>query len=441
MGLFMAPRPARWLKALGLDRKELWAWALYDWANSAFATTVMVAVMPIFFANVAAANLEPNMRTAAWGYTSGVSMFLIAFLGPILGVVADRYRAKKKFLGAFTGLGVFATAALYGVQTGDWVFAVVCYTLGHIGFQAANIFYESLLPHIASDKEIHRVSTAGYAIGYIGGGVLLAINLVWIMKPEMFGFADKTMATRYSFVSVAIWWAVFSLPLMRWVPEPPASEHQRDRQGFVKSLAATFSELKRTFRNVKQYRNAFLFLLAFWAFSDGIGTIMKMATIYGLEVGLQQNDLIAAILMVQFVGIPATFLIGALTDKIGPKVGLYFTLAVYTGITFVAYFMTTSREFWILAGGVALVQGGSQALSRSIYAVMIPRKHSAEFFGFYGFSSKLAGVVGPMVMGLISQMTGNSRSGILVVFVLFVIGIGLLTQVNVAEGMKQAQNS
>ncbi len=441
MGLFIAAKPSQWLKSLGLDRKELRAWALYDWANSAFATTVMVAVMPIFFANVAAANLEPNMRTAAWGYTSGISMFLIAFLGPILGVVADRYQAKKKFLAVFTGLGVLATAALYGVQTGDWLFAAVCYTLGHIGFQAANIFYESLLPHIASDKEIHRVSTAGYAIGYIGGGVLLAINLVWIMKPEMFGFADKTSATRFSFVSVAMWWAVFSVPLMRWVPEPPSSENVVNHVGLGTALRATFRELKRTFSNVRQYRSAFIFLLAFWAFSDGIGTIMKMATIYGLEVGLQQNDLIAAILMVQFVGIPATFFIGALADRIGPKNTLYITLAVYTGVTFVAYFMTTSFEFWILAGGVALVQGGSQALSRSIYAVMIPRKQSAEFFGFYGLSSKLAGVVGPLVMGAISQVTGNSRSGILVVFVLFVVGIGLLTRVNVEEGIKQAQNS
>jgi UMF1 family MFS transporter len=428
-----APRPSR-LRALGLHRRELRAWALYDWANSAFATTMMAGVLPVFYSKVAAATLPDNVRTAYWGYTQTAALLVIAAISPVLGAFADYLGAKKRFLAFFALLGVTGSLAQAATGEGDWLFASAMYVVGNIGFGAGNVFYESLLPHIADAGEVDRVSTAGYAMGYVGGGLLLALNLAWIMTPATFGLADAGQGTRLSFISVGLWWGLFTLPLMRRVAEPPRPPAVPG----LNLLAVGFSRLAQTFRDVRRHRQTFVFLLAFWFYNDGINTIIKMATIYGTEIGIGQAHLIGALLLVQFLGIPCTFLYGALAGRIGAKRGIYLALLVYTGISLLGYFMARPWHFWALACAVALVQGGSQALSRSLYATLIPAARSSEFFGFYSISGKFGNIIGPLVFAAVSQATGGSRLSIVALVLFFVGGMLLLRSVDVDAGRRAA---
>ncbi len=296
----------RWLQALGLHRRELRAWALYDWANSAFATTILAAAFPIFYANVAAADLPGNVATARFAFTTAIALALVALLTPVLGAVADYLGIKKRLLGTFLALGVLATATMFFIGRGEWLFASVVFVFGNVGFSGSIIFYNSLLPHIARQSEMDRVSTAGYALGYLGGGLLLAINLAWILAPGTFGLADAEMATRLSFVSVAVWWLGFSLPLFRRVPEPPR-RLELDEVAGLNPVRVAVTRLAETFREIRGYRHAFLFLLAFLAYNDGIGTIIKMAAVYGTEIGLGRTHLIGAILLCSLSGYRAPF--------------------------------------------------------------------------------------------------------------------------------------
>jgi UMF1 family MFS transporter len=422
--------------SLGLNRRELRAWALYDIANSAFATTIMVAVLPLYFHDSLAKNLPEHLRTAYWAYFNSVTMLVVALLSPSLGFIADVFSAKKKFLAVFTGTGILSSIALAWVQPGQWMMAGLLFVLGCFSFYVGNIFYEALLPHIASDKEIHRVSNSGYAVGYIGGGVLLALNLAWIMAPNTFGLPDTVSGIKLSFISVGLCWLLFSIPLFRHVPEPETSIPES--QNVLKTSQQAVFQLFRTLAQLKKYPDVLMFLLAFWAYSDGIGTIMNMATIYGREVGIGTNDLIKAILVVQFMGVPFSFAFGPITDKIGPKKALMLTLLVYTFISMVGYFMSTTWHFWILAGGVASVQGASQAISRSVFAQMVPLKHSGEFFGLFSVSSKFAGLFGPLVFGLLAEKTGGSRLSVLFIVLLFIAGMILLSRVDIERGKSRA---
>ncbi|NPA90209.1 MAG: MFS transporter [Chloroflexi bacterium] len=419
------------------------AWAMYDWANSAFAAVIMATVLPVFYSKVAAATIHPDperarvLASSAWGYTNTIAMLIIAFSAPILGALADHSGAKKKFLGAFASLGITATALLYFVSTGDWLAASLFYILGRVGFSGANIFYDSLLPHIARKEDIDYVSAKGYALGYLGGGLLLALSLAWIMKPEMFGFPNSEMATRVSFIAVAVWWAVFSIPLFKYVPEPPhALERGESRQHPIK---AAFQRLQNTFREIRRYTELFKFLLAFWLYNDGIGTIITMATIYGAEIGIRDVDLIGAILMVQFLGIPFSLAFGWLGKRIGAKRAILLALGVYTLIAIGGYFMREGWHFWLLAVLVATVQGGAQALSRSLYGVMTPKAKSAEFFGFYNVSSKFAGIVGPAFFAFVGSMAGSSRLSIVALVIFFIGGALLLLRVDVEKGIRVAR--
>jgi UMF1 family MFS transporter len=437
MGLNEKASSHSWLRALGLHRRELRAWAMYDWANSAFVTTIMAAVLPIYYHQVAASTVPENMRTVYWGYTQTVALLIIAVIGPVLGAAADYLGAKKKFLASFVGLGVLGSYLLYFAGDGDWIFASAAFIIGNIGFAGSEVFYESMLPHIASREEVDRVSTAGYAMGYVGGGLLLAIQLAWIMSPETFGMVDSAQATRIAFASVAIWWAVFTIPLLLRVPEP-----ERRLEAFettrMNPIKASIGRLRETFRAIRQYRQAFIFLLAFWFYNDGINTIIKMATIYGAEIGIGQNHLIGALLLVQFLGIPCAFAFGALADRIGAKRGIYLALCVYTGISVLGYFMREAWQFWVLACAVALVQGGSQALSRSLFSTLIPRGKSSEFFGFYSISGKFGNILGPFIFSVVSQLAGGSRLSILALIVFFIGGMFLLGRVDVEEGRRIA---
>lgn len=426
------------LAALGLHRKELRAWALYDWANSAFATTVIAAVLPIFYFDVAANGLAENVRTAYWGYTDSIALLVIAVLSPVLGAAADYLGAKKRFLAVFLAIGILATTMLFFAQRGAWLYASLVFILGQIGFAGGNVFYESLLPHVARSDEIDRVSSAGYAIGYLGGGVLLAVNAAWLAWPQAFGLADKEQAARLSFLSVSLWWLVFSIPLFRRVAEP-TRRLEHDEQTRMNPVVVAFARLFETLRELRRHRQVFVFLIAFWLYIDGIGTIIKMAAIYGKEIGIKSEALIGALLVVQFVGIPFTFAFGALAGRIGAKNGIYLALGVYALISVFGYFMTTALHFWILAVAVAAVQGGAQALSRSVFSSMVPRGKSSEFFGFFSVSSKFAGIVGPAAFGVVSELTGSSRYSIVFLVGFFLVGILLLSRVDVAEGRRVAQ--
>ncbi len=416
--------------------KVINAWCMYDWANSAFATTIMAAVLPTFYAAVPGADLPGNTATVYWGYTSSISLLINAFLGPVLGAVADYLGAKKRFLAFFTAFGVFFTCLLVVVSTGQWLLASMLYTLGYMGFGGANVFYDSLLPHIAKPEDIDYVSSKGYALGYLGGGILLAINIVMILFWDKLGLSSAEMASRLSFLSVGIWWAVFSIPVLRTVPEPSVPMMQEPR---INPFRVALRRLSTTLSDVRQYSELTKFIIAFWLYNDGIGTIIKMSTIYGTEIGIGQTDLIGALVLLQFVGIPFSLLFGRLAKRLGTKQSIYLALFIYTLISIAAYFMTSAWQFWLLAGMVGLVQGGSQALSRSLFGAMVPKVKSAEFFGFYDVSSKFAGIVGPAVFALVGQLTGTSRLSIVSLIFFFAVGGLLLTQVNEKDGIRVAR--
>lgn len=423
------------LTTLGLDRKELRAWAMYDWANSAFTTTIMAAVMPIYFHDVAGVNLAEHDRTAYWGYTSGIAMLIIALAAPALGAIADSMGARKKFLKWFIALGVSSSAGMYFIGKGDWQLAAILFIIGNIGFAGGNIFYDALLPSIANKEEIDRVSTAGFAMGYIGGGLLLALNLAWILKPEFFGIPDKGMAVRLSFLSVAIWWLVFSRPLFKHVKEPVQIKLSTD---LGTAIDIAFGRLKTTFSQIKRFKHIMLFLFGFWFYSDGVGTIIKMATIYGRELGIGSSHLIGALLLVQFVGIPATFAFGMIADRSGTKPAMIASLIIYMFICVLGFYMNSAWHFWVLAVLVALVQGGCQGLSRSLYASIIPESKSTEFFSFFSVSLKFAGIFGPLLFGAIAQLTGGSRYSILFLISFFVIGIIVMINLDLDGARKFA---
>ncbi len=398
----------------------------------------MGAVLPIYYARVAAADMPGNVATGYWGTTTAIAMAIIAVAAPVLGATADFMGAKKRFLAAFVGLGVAATACLYFVTRGEWLLASVLFIFGNIGFSGANVFYDSLLPHIASKEEVDRVSTAGYAMGYVGGGVLLAVNMAMILAPETFGLVDAGLATRLAFISVAVWWAGFSIPLFRDVGEPPR-RLEADETARINPARAGFRRLGETLSEVREHKELLKFLVAFWFYTDGIWTIIKMATVYGTEIGLSDDTMIGAFLLVQFLGIPFTFAFGALADRVGARKGIYLALAVYSVLSTFAFFMTQNWHFWALAVGVAMVQGGSQALSRSLYASLIPKGKSSEFFGFFSVFSKFAGIFGPLVVGQLALMLGSGRYGILSLVIFFVGGILLLSRVDIEAGRRAAQ--
>jgi UMF1 family MFS transporter len=412
-------------------RKIIFSWCMYDWANSAFATTIMAAVLPFFYSSVAGANLSKTTASSYWGYTNTVAMLIVAFSAPVLGALADHWGMKKKFLAGFAILGIISTAFLVSVSRGDWLLASFLYILGMLGFSGGNNFYDSLLPHVAGDGEIDRISSYGYATGYLGGGLLLILNLAMILKPSIFGIPDAEWGARYSFLTVALWWALFSIPILKNVPEPPVVPIVGES---AHPMRASFQRLSLTFHNLRQYREAFKFLVAFWLYNDGIGTIISMAVIFGAEINIAQEHLIGAILAVQFVGIPFSLLFGNLAGKIGTKRAIFLGLGIYTGISIGGYFIQNALHFWILAILVGFVQGGTQALSRSLFGTLIPKGRSAEFFSFYDVSSKFAGIIGPSVFGFVGQMTGSSRLSIVALVVFFIGGGLILFQVKEKEG-------
>lgn len=429
---------ARLLARVGLVTPEQRAWAWYDWANSAYFTTVITAVFPTFFLTYAASELTREQATTLFAGITTASVALIALVSPILGAIADFTGIRKRLLLLFMLIGVSSSAAMVLIQQGDVVLAATLFVVGNIGVSGSTVFYDSLLPYVARPSESDRVSAAGFALGYLGGGALLLLNLAWILRPETFGFADTVAASKAAFASVAVWWLIFSLPLFRKVSEPLRQLDAGERAN-MSVLEAAFGRLRRTFQEIRRYRHAFLLFIAMLLYQDGIQTIIRMATVIGAEIGIDLNAQIAALVMVQFLGIPFAFLFGSLGVRIGTKRALFIALSVYTLTAVLGYFMTTALHFFLLAGLVGTVQGGAQALSRALFARLIPATKASEFFGSYAISERFATVLGPLVFTLSVALTGSSRIAILFIIGFFVAGAALLAMVDEREGIAAAQ--
>jgi UMF1 family MFS transporter len=357
---------------------------------------------------------------------------------PLLGAYGDFTARRKRLLVLFGAIGIVATFLLTTITEGGWLWASAVFVLGNIGISGSLVFYDSLLPSVARPEETDRVSSAGYALGYLGGGVLLVLNLAWILQPAMFGLSGTLAATKLSFASVGVWWALFSIPLLRRVSEPPREPAPAAASS---PLVATYARLAHTFSEIRQYRQAFLALLAMLIYQDGIQTIIRFAGIYGAEVGVGQSAQIAAFAMVQLLGVPFAFAFGSLGAKIGTKRAIFLALAVYAVAATLGYFMQNATHFFILAALIATVQGGAQALSRSLFARLVPPAKTSEYFGFYAVVERFATVLGPLVFTLSSLLTGSSRAAVLFLIAFFVVGGWLLARVDVEAGERAARAS
>lgn len=419
-------------------KKAIWAWTMYDWANSAFATTVMGAVLPTYFATY----IAKGASVPIWGYAVAIGSLLIALISPILGALADFKASKKLFLGVFAAIGIISTALLFFVRNPEQiVLNILLYITGTIGFAGSLVFYDSLLPHVAKEDEMDKVSSQGYAMGYIGGGILLLINVLMIFfGPKLIKSMPEVEATqlmmRLSLASVAIWWAVFSLPLFRHVKEPPRMAEDKEIGQNVLSVA--FKRFGKAFKNIRDYKDLFWFLLTFLVYANGIGTIITMAAAFASDLGFSTLVILGTFLMVQFVAAPFAILFGKLSAKIGIKKAITLSLVIYSIIAVVGYFMTKPVHMFLLGFGVAMVQGGSQALSRSLVGKLMPKSKTAEFYGFFSVSEKFNTVIGPALMAFITSLTGNPRFGIVSLVIFFVAGMLMLRRVNIERGVKHA---
>lgn len=409
-----------------LTREKL-GWAFYDWGNSAFSTIVMAGFFPVFFKEYWNAGIDAADSTFRLGLANSFASLMIVFMAPVLGAIADSLSRRKAMLATFAFLGILMTGGLYLVGQGDWVMASLLYVFAMIGFSGSNIFYDSLLPSVAGSEDLDQTSALGYSLGYLGGGLLLAMNVLMTTHPDWFGFVDAVVAVRTSFLIVAVWWLAFTLPLLLAVEEPV--EHSGPQPEHI--LMDGFVRIWHTLHEVRALRHVWLFLLAYWLYIDGVDTVIRMAVDYGLSLGIGRDELILALLITQFTGFPAALAFGWVGGRFGAKTGILLGLAIYMLVTVAAAMMTTATEFYYLAFSIGLAQGGVQALSRSMYARMIPPGRSAEFFGFYNMLGKFAAIIGPLMMGWIGVLTGNPRAGILSLLLLFGLGGLMLVVVRI----------
>ncbi|MCM3173216.1 MFS transporter [Paenibacillus sp. MER 99-2] len=420
-----------------MEKRAVKAWIMYDWANSAYATTVLAAVLPVFYASVAAATLDADTAASYLAYTHSIGMLCVALLTPLLGTISDLSGRKGDFLRVFAIIGILATLGFSIVGEGDWLLASVLLIISTIGFAGGNTFYDAMLPDLVPIERREMVSSKGYAYGYIGGGLLLAINLLMIQQPSWFGLSSTLAGTRLAFISVAIWWLLFSIPIFRFATRRPAA---RDLpQSWTGYARVGVRRLRQTFKQMLRFPQLIRMLVAFWFFNDGINTIILMATIYGTSIGIGTTDLMLALLITQFVGFPCTLLLGAWAQRWGAKRVLLVSLSVYICIVILGYFMTEALHFYILAGLVGVVQGVSQSTARSLFSNLMPSGRTGEYFGFVNITGKFSSIFGPFVFGLVGQLTGSSRWGILSLIFFFVAGIAFLLTVKVQEGITDAK--
>ena len=431
-----------WPEVLGLHRPELRAWALYDWAVSGWQTMILTTLFPVYYYEVAGAGLPQGVATERFAAATALSVAVVAIVSPVLGTIADRLAARKMLLGACVGLGGLATAGMSQVRPGDLTLATVLFVAAYLGASGSLVFYDALLLHVARPEEVDRVSTVGHALGYLGGGLLLALDLAWVALPRWFGFTpeDPTALARWAFLSVAAWWLAFSIPLFRRVAEPAAvpGPGERPARGL---LIDAITRLGGSFRRLLGLRQAALMLVAFLVYQAGVETIQKMAAIFGREVGLDDLALMTTLLAVQFVGIPFAVLFGMLAGRIGAKLSILVALAAYVAVSVLGYFLTSLAQFVLVALLVGMVRGGCQALSRSLYACLVPARESAMFFGLFAVAEKLAGALGPGAFALTTAATGSSRRAVGALVLFFLVGGAVLASVDVRRGQALARTA
>lgn len=402
------------------------SWALYDWANSAFALVVITAFVPVMLAGYWSGGAPSPLTTFRLGMANGIASIIVVVLAPLLGALTDRSGRRKLVLGLATAIGVLATEGLAIVGEGGWLPALALFAIASVGFFSANSLYDAMLIDVAAPGQYDRVSAWGYALGYLGGALLFLLGVAMLLDPGWFGLPGETAALQLSFLLVAAWWTVFSLPLLLFV---------RERSGDARlpevAIAASFRQVIASLRALRGQRNLLFFLAAYWLYIDGVYTIIKMAVDYGLSQGLSARDVTTAILLTNFIGFPAAIAFGRIGEWIGPKRGIVIALLVYVVATAAAVFLTTAVEFYALAVSIGMVQGGVQSLSRSLYARLVPAAQRGEYFGFYNMLGKFSSILGPMLAGSLALLAGSQRVGILSIVVLFVAGLWLLSRVQV----------
>ena len=405
--------------------KKAWSWAFYDWANSGFATTVMAGFFPIFFKSYWAADLSPTESTFVIGTASSLVGLFIAISAPVLGALADAGNVKKKFLFAFAAIGIVSTGYLFFVPESSWKLAITIYGLGVIGFSGGNIFYDALIISVSKPEDRNKTSSLGFSLGYLGGGLLFFLNVMMYLYPGWFGFNSPIDAVLWSFLSVSVWWFVFSMPLFYAISEEENTNHE----SISLLVNRAFGNLYQTAKSIKKYKSAAIFLLSYFLYMDGVDTIIRMATSYGSDIGLTASSMITALLLTQFIGFPATLIFGIYADKFGYKESLTFAILVYIGVVIFSAQMDSAFEFYIIASVIGFVQGGIQAISRSYFSNLIPQDRAAEFFGFYNFIGKSSVFFGPFMVSGIALLTGNPSYGLLSLLLLFIPGLFLLWKV------------
>lgn len=407
--------------------RKLWGWASYYWGNHAYTTSIITVFFPIFFRDYWSHGASVTLITFRLGLANSIASLVVALSAPVLGAIADSGGHKKRFLITTAFLGAVMVLALHFVQLGQWQWAWLFYVIASICYWWGNVFGDSMLVSVAPPGKLDMTSAIGYFAGYLGGGLFLIVGVAMSLKPQWFGLDSAAAAVKVILILTAIWWVVFSLPLLFLVPEPHKPAR---RQGMARTAYTGLRQLGETFRHVRAYKPVFMFLIAYWVYIDGVNTIIQMAVDYGQAIGFTTTDLILAVLLVQFVGVPAAILFGRLGERIGPKLAIFIGLAVYVLVTVFAAFMQHSWEFFVLAALVGLVQGGVQLLSRSYYARLVPTERAGEFFGFYNMLGEFAAIIGPFLIGIVSYLSGSPRVSILSVILLFVVGAVLLARVD-----------
>ncbi len=401
------------------------SWVFYDWANSAYTLTVTTAILPLYFKSVFQnAGGSATLSTAYWGYSSSIATLFLAIMSPILGTVADYKGYKKKFFSMFFIMGIVTTAMLALVPNTSWIMLLVLYILSSIGFSGANIFYDAFLVDVTTEERMDKVSTWGFALGYIGSTIpfIISMAIVILSQFKMLPLSVPS-ASKIAFVITSIWWLVFTIPMLKRVNQVHGIDIEPN------PIANSFKRIGRTFKNIKQHRKVFLFLLAYFFYIDGVDTIIKMASSYGADLGIDSNTLLIVLLATQFVAFPFAILYGKLSEKYRGKTMIYVAIIIYTLICIYAYFLKTKLDFWILAMLVGTSQGGIQALSRSYFGKLVPKEKANEFFGFYNIFGKFAAVMGPFLVGIVTQLTGKTNNGVFSIVILFIIGGIILTRV------------
>lgn len=436
MGVHIMIRIGTVFERLGLTTRERWAWVCFDWGDQAFSTVIIGVVLPIYYVDVAGAHLDSSLATVYWSYTIALSFAFIAISSPVLGAIADHMERSRGFLALFTILGVLATGAMFFTREGDLILLSALVILANIGFRGSRLFYNSLLPGITTGETIDRVSAAGYGLGYLGGTIILLVALGLTLSPETFGLADGAAAARLALFIAACWWAIFAIPLFVYVPEP-----ERDENGEIRGnpVSAGFRRLYGTYQEVRSYREAFIFLVAFWFYANGVLGIISLAAAYATDIGISETNVMIAFVLVQTLGIPCAFAFGQLADYFSTKTALYGGLGVYILVSFGAMGIETFWHFLILATFVGMVQGGTQAISRSLFGSLTPTHKTGEFFSFFTIVGGFAAILAPMVFGVVGQVTGSTRLGIASLSFFFITGTILLRYVDVERGRRVAK--